>query len=159
MAQEIDMERAKEVFNEICDALDEKDWKYEKDEEKLVITSGIKGDDLPINFILVVNPKNQVVQFLSPLPFSVPEDKRIDAAVAVCVANYGLVDGSFDYDINDGEIRYRVTSSYRDSQLGADLYEYLIMVGASTVDNYNDKFFAVAKGFTTIQEFIQADRG
>lgn len=158
MENEVNMERAREVYDELCEMLDTREWSYDKDEERLIIKSGIKGKDLPINFILIVNPKSQVVQFLSSMPFAIPEDKRIDCAVAVCVANYGLVDGSFDYDITDGEIRYRVTSSYRDSRLGPDLYEYLIMVGASTVDNYNDKFFALSKGYTTIQEFIDNDR-
>ena len=137
--------------------LDTRDWKYEKHEDELLIKSGIKGEDLPIDFIVVVNPKNEVVQFISSLPFNIPEDKRIDAAVAVCVANYGLVDGSFDYDISDGEIRYRLTSSYRESIISEDLLEYMIMVSASTVDQYNDRFFMVSKGMMSIQQFIEKD--
>jgi len=157
MADNIDMQKAKEVFRTLVRMLDTRDWKYEKHEDKLLIKSGITGDDLPINFIVIVNPKNEVVQFYSSLDFKVPEDKRVDAAIAVCVANYGLVDGSFDYDISDGEIRYRLTSSYRDSILGEDLYEYMIMVAAATVDQYNDKFFMLSKGAMTIQEFIEKE--
>ncbi len=157
MAQEIDMKKAKEVYNGIIDMLDSRDWKYERHDEELLIKSGIKGDDLPIEFILFVKPENQVVQFLSRLPFNMPEDKRVDGAIAVAVANYGLVDGSFDYDISDGEIRYRLTSSYRSSYLSADLFEYMIMVAASTVDNYNDKFFMLSKGMLTVQQFIEQE--
>jgi len=157
MADNIDMQKAKEVFRTLVRMLDTRDWKYEKHEDKLLIKSGITGDDLPINFIVIVNPKNEVVQFYSSLDFKVPEDKRVDAAIAVCVANYGLVDGSFDYDISDGEIRYRLTSSYRDSILGEDLYEYMIMVAAATVDQYNDKFFMLSKGAMTIQDFIEKE--
>ena len=86
-----------------------------------------------------------------------PEDKRQDGAIAVCAANYGLVDGSFDYDIGDGEIRFRLASSYRDSDLGPDLFEYMIMVAASMVDNYNDKLFMLAKGMMTVQQFIEKE--
>lgn len=155
MAEEMNMRKAKEVFDTLVRMLDTRDWKYEKHEDKLLIKSGIRGDDLPVEFIVIVNPKNEVVQFYSSLPFRMPEDKRIDGAVAVCVANYGLVDGSFDYDLSDGEIRYRLTSSYRQSQLGEDLFEYMIMVAASTVDKYNDKFFMLSKGMMTIQQFIE----
>ncbi len=154
---DVNMTRAKEVFNTLVAMLDERDWHYDKFEDDLLIKSGIKGDDLPIEFFVVVNPKNQVVQFISKLPFNMPEDKRVDGAIAVCVANYGLVDGSFDYDISDGEIRYRLTSSYRESTLGKDLFEYMIMVAAGTVDNYNDKFFMVAKNMMTIQQFIESE--
>jgi len=154
---EVNMTKAKEIFGTLVAMLDERDWNYEKLEDDLVIKSGIKGDDLPIEFIVIVNPKNEVVQFISKLPFNMPEDKRVDGAIAVCVANYGLVDGSFDYDISDGEIRYRLTSSYRESILGKDLFEYMIMVAAGTVDNYNDKFFMLAKNMITIQQFIEQE--
>jgi len=157
MADQVDMRKAKSVFTSLVNMLDTRDWKYEKHEEDLLIRSASSGDDLPVEFVVVVNPKNQVVQFLSRLPFSIPDDKRVDAAIAVCVANYGLVDGSFDYDISDGEIRYRLTSSYRESELGADLFEYMIMVAATTVDNYNDKFFMLAKGMLTVQDFIEQE--
>ena len=137
--------------------LDNMEWKYEKHEDDLLIKSGVKGDDLPIEFIMVVRPKNQVVQFISSMPFNMPEDKRVDGAIAVCVANYGLIDGSFDYDLRDGEIRFRLTCSYRESTLSEELFNYMVMVSASTVDNYNDKFFMIAKGMMTVQQFIEQE--
>ena len=158
MSEELEMQQAKQVYASLIDMLDTRNWKYEKFENDLVVRSGIKGDDLPIEFIIFVKPKNQVVQFISKLPFNIPEDKRVDAAVAVSVANYGLVDGSFDYDISDGEIRYRLTSSYRESLLGADLFEYMIMCAASTVDDYNDRFFMLSKGMIDVQKFIELEK-
>jgi hypothetical protein len=94
MAQEVNMAKAREVFAEIVNMLDTRDWKYEKFEDDLLIRSGIKGDDLPVEFILFIKPENQVVQFISKLPFNMPDDKRVEGAIAVSVANYGLVDGS-----------------------------------------------------------------
>ena len=151
------MKEAKKVFDSLVKMLDERDWNYEKHEDELLIRSGIKGEDLPIEFLMVIKPKHQLVQFLSKLPFSFPDDKRVDGAIAICVANYGLIDGSFDYDINDGEIIFRLNSSYRESVLGPDLFEYMIMVSASTIDNYNDKFFMLAKGMMTIQQFLEQE--
>lgn len=151
------MKEAKKVFDSLVKMLDDRDWKYEKHEDELLIRSGIKGEDLPIEFLMVVKPKNQLVQFLSKLPFSFPDDKRVDGAIAICAANYGLIDGSFDYDISDGEIIFRLNSSYRESVLGPDLFEYMIMVSASTIDNYNDKFFMLAKGMLTIQQFLEQE--
>lgn len=149
---------AKKVFATMVKMLDERDWNYEKDEENLVIHSGVKGDDLPVEFIVAVDSEREVVRFLSKLPFAMPEDKRIDGALAVCVANNGMVNGSFDYDINDGEIVFRLTTSFKsESVLSEDLFEYMIMVSASTVDRYNDKFFMLAKGMMTIQQFIEQD--
>ena len=158
MSEALELQRAKQVYASLVNMLESRDWKFEKFEDDLVIRSGIKGDDLPIEFIMFVKPKNQVVQLISKLPFNMPEDKRVEGAIAVSIANYGLVDGSFDYDISDGEIRYRLTSSYRESVLGGDLFEYMIMCAASTVDNYNDRFFLLSKGMIDIEKFIELDK-
>ncbi len=155
MSSEVNMELAKRTFDTLVNMFETRNLKYDKNEEELIVRSGIKGDDLPIDFIVVVKPKNEVVQFLSKLPFNMPEDKIIDGAIAASAANYGLVDGSFDYNVMDGSIIFRLTSSYRDSILSEDLFEYMIMVSAATIDEYNDKFFMLAKGMIDIQKFIE----
>ena len=154
---EQDMRKAVEVYETLCSMLDNINWKYDKIEEKLMIKSGVKGDDLPIDFLVIVKPRNQVVQFISSLPFNMPEDKRVEGALAICTANYGLVDGSFDYDLSDGQIVFRLTSSYRESLLSEALFEYMIMVSASTIDKYNDRFFMLAKGMITLEQFMEMD--
>ena len=154
---EYDMKKAVEVYDTLCSMLDNIGWKYDKVEEKLMVKSGVKGDDLPIDFLVVVKPRNQVVQFISSMPFNMPEDKRVEGALAICTANYGLVDGSFDYDLSDGQILFRLTSSYRESLLSEALFEYMIMVSASTIDKYNDRFFMLAKGMITLEQFMEME--
>lgn len=154
---EVNMTKARETFATLCSMLDNKGWHYEKKEDELLIKSGAKGDDLPIDFIMTVDPQSEIVTFLSLLPFKADEDKRIDMALAVCVANYGLKDGSFDYKVEDGSIIFRLTSSYRGSTLSEDLFEYMLMVSATTVDEYNDKFFMISKGAMSIQQFIESE--
>lgn len=85
------------------------------------------------------------------------EDKRAHGAIAVCVANNGLNGGCFDYDVRDGEIRFRLTSGYRERTLGAALFEYMIKVSISAIDRYNDKFFMIAKGNMALQRFIEQE--
>lgn len=152
---EVNLQKAREVYESLISMLDNINWSYDRDDEKLTIKSGVNSEDFPVEFIVVVNSKNEVVQFISQLPFKAPEDKRIDMAIAVNVVNWGLCDGSFDYNVGDGRIIFRMTSSYRDSYLSEELFKYLIMVAASTVDNYNDKFFMLSKGMISIQKFIE----
>lgn len=156
---ELDMAQAKQTYENLCKMLDERDWRYERVDESLTIKSGVKGEDLPIEFIVRVNPRNQIVSFLSLLPFEIDESKRVDLALAVCAANYSLADGSFDYNLANGKILFRLTSSYRNSVLSADLFEYMIMVAATTVDEYNDKFFMISKGMLSVQKFMEDEAG
>jgi hypothetical protein len=157
MAQEYDMKKAAEVYETLCSMLDGIGWSYEKVEEKLMIKSGVKGDDLPIDFVVMVRPRNEVVQLLSVMPFNMPEDKRIDGALAICAANFGLIDGSFDYDLSDGQIVFRLTSSYRESLLSEELFKYMVMVSAGTIDKYNDRLFMLAKDMITLEKFLELE--
>jgi len=155
MAEKLDMRKAKEVYKTLIRMLDGINWNYDRDDDKLLIKSGVSSDDLTVEFIVVVQPKQEVVQFLSTLPFKMPEDKRVDGAVATSVVNYRLVHGSFDYDMRDGRIIFRMTSSYRDSKISEELLKYTIMVSSATVDDYNDKLFMLSKGMITLDDFIK----
>ncbi len=149
--------RAREVYNTLVKTLREKDWKFQPIDEDMVIRSSVTGEDLPVEFIMRVREDKEIVEFYSKLPCHMPDGKRVDGAIAVCVANYGMIQGCFDYDISDGEIRFRMTNSFHEGTLNGDLMYQMLMIGASTVDAYNDKFFMLAKGMLTVQQFIEQD--
>ncbi len=155
MATENELALAKTVYNDLCSLLDRKDWKYQKHEDDLVVTFGVNGEDISMDFVLAVDAERQILRVFSQLPFAVPEDKRMDLAIATCVASFGLVDGSFDYDIASGGIVFRMTASFRESRIGDGLFGYLIDCSCAMVDAFNDKFFALCKGVMTINEFIE----
>lgn len=155
MADERKIKAAKATYDVLCKKLDDMNWKYDKIEENYVIKSGVRGDDLPIEFIIAVEPDTQIVRLLSKLSFDIAEEKRIDAAIAVCAANNGLVAGNFDYDILKGEIIFRMTNDFRESLLSGEVFEFMIIVGTEIIDRYNDRFFMLSKGMLKVEEFIQ----
>ncbi len=160
MATEREIQNAENVFKSVCSMLDSINFRYETSmrDEDYVITCTVNGEDIPMKMLIIVRPEREIVTLLSPMPFMTPEDKRVDMALAVAVANYGIIDGSFDYDLNDGEIRFRMTASYVESLLGEELFKYMLFVSANTVDRYNDRFLAIAKGLMTLEQFIDADK-
>ena len=158
MVEERAMKQAKSVYETICKSLENNGWNYTREEEDLVIRCGIRGDDLPMDIVFIVNPKAQVVSLFSPMPYKIKEDKRVEAALAVCVANNGLVNGAFDYDLSDGSIHFRVVSSFCESILGEELFNYMIMIAAGTVDIYNDKFLMISNGMMNFQQFLEWDQ-
>ena len=154
---EVNMKQAKEVFATMVKMLDARDWHYSKDEENLVIHSGVKGDDLPVEFIVAVDAEREVVRFMSKLPFSMPEEKRVDGAIAVCIANNnGVVNGSFDYNIASGEIYFKMAAPFCGGvDLSQDVFHMLTFVGTSTVNAYNDKLFMISKGMMTVSDLMK----
>lgn len=147
-------ERALRVFRGLCDNLDKRNWNYQKDEERLRIECTAHGDDLPMDLSIRVEADRQLLMLLSTLPFNVPEDKRLDLAIAITHVNDRLVDGSFDYDISDGRILFRLTSSFIDSEIGNDLFTYLVGCSCQTIDAFNDKLMRVALDMMGVEEFI-----
>ena len=157
MASEKELEMGKKIYGDLCQALDNHEWRYTRHDEDLTITMGMTGDDLPIEMIIRINDKAQVVSVYSVLPVTVPEDKRVLMATAVCVANNNLVNGSFDLDVSKGRMVWRLCTTYRGSLLGSDAYQYMVMVSASTVDKYNDRFLMLAKGMIDLPKFIDME--
>ena len=153
---EIKMERAKKAYATLCEALDARNWKYEKVDDDLLVHFSVNGDDLPIQYIIFVDVDRQLIRLLSHMPFDMSEDKRIDGAIATCHATYGLRDGSFDYDLPDGKIVYRMTSAFLDNEVPVSVIQYMIDFTGAVVDKYNDKFFALNKGFLTIEKFLES---
>lgn len=149
------LKNAKSVFSTLCKALDSRNWKYNKDENELVITFGVSGDDLSMNFVVKIDADRELVRLFSRMPFKFPEERRLEGAIATCHANYLLVDGSLDYDYTDGECTFRMTASYRDSLLSPTLFDYMVDVSCQTVDDLNDKLLLVAKGVLTPDEFLK----
>ena len=149
---------ARDVFQAFKNHLDSMNFRYDANESELVIRLTVHGDDLPQPTIIRVMGDREVVQILSPIPCKMPEDKRVDGAIAVSVANYGMINGSFDYDMEDGEIRFRVAMSYRGIDLNDDLIKYILGIVFFTTDKYNDRFFMVAKGLMTLEQFIDKEK-
>lgn len=155
MADENKMILAKEVFEALCNMLESRNTKYDKDEENLMVHFILSGEDIPMRFILVVDAERQLVRLLSPLPFKMNEDKRLEGAIAACAASFGMLDGNFDYDINDGTIVFRMTACYRDSNISEDFFVYMIACSNAMVEKYNDRFLALNKGYMEVSEFIE----
>ena len=131
-------EEGKKVFKLLCSMLDSIGWTYDKMEEKLAIETSARGDDFPIHIRIGIDD----------------DHKRQEGAVCAGAANYRIVDGAFDYDVRDGQILYRQNVCYRDAVISEETLKYLLNCACSTVDQYNDKMFMVAKGVLPLTDYI-----
>ena len=140
--------------------LDEKQLKYTVEEQtdaRAHIRIGFVGNDIPMTLHIILRTDRQLATVFSPMPFTFPLDRISEGAEAVTAANYGLIDGSFDLDMETGEIRFRLTSSYLGSVLSEELFSYLMFVSAETIDRYNDRFFLLSSGQLPLADFVRMD--
>lgn len=158
MADEKDLKKAQDVYAALCSAMDADGWRYTRHEDDLILTASARGDDLPIDIILKVDAERNLLSLFSVLPVTVPENTRMEVAVAITIANNGIVHGNFDYDLAKGRIVFRMSNSYLGCQLGKEAFLYMLYVACGTVDQYNDKFLMVAKGMMTLEQFLQGEQ-
>lgn len=154
MAEQKNLEQAQATFAALCQALDKEGWHYQKDEEKLSIECSARGDDLPMELRVNVDVDRMFVILLSPIPFAIQDDKRLDVAIAVCAINNALVDGCFDFDVTSGRMFFRMTNSFIESKIGEEVFLYMLYCSCQTIDEYNDKLLMLAKGTISLEQFL-----
>ena len=106
---------SKDYSREIAGAIDnflvEDDWNFSFNEENGIFRLGVglKGKIKNLSYIVSVGDDGYNVYATSPIGAD-GADSSMMAAIAefVCRANYGLRNGNFELDFNDGEIRYKV---------------------------------------------------
>ena len=145
---------ARSAYKTLLTALDSMEWKYERDDEKMRVDFSVRGDDLAMNFIVLIDEDRQLIRLLSFLPFNFPKETRVEGAIATSQINYKLAEGSFDYDLSDGETSFRQTSSFRGSLISPKMLQEMVNCAVCTVDDYNDKLFMLSKGVLSLNDFI-----
>lgn len=150
--------KAVRIYEMFKSYLKSNNFRFDSHDDDLVITMTVHGEDLPQPTIIRVMDDRDMVQVLSPIPAKIPEDKRVDAAVAVATANYGMINGSFDLDMSDGEIRFRVAQTYKDMDFNEEAIRYLLAIVFFTTDKYNDRFFMLGKGVLSLEQFIEKEK-
>ena len=147
--------QASKVFGTLCSHLDDLNWHYEKNEEDLSTEFKIRGKDLDISMRISINTDLQIVYVSSVLPLHVPEDRILELALAVNGLNTMTLGGYFVLDCLDGTLEFRMTTSYADSVVGKELFEYMIATTFENVERYNDRFVFLIKEIVSLRDFFR----
>lgn len=101
---------SREIANVIREFLDNDDWHYSFDEKKGMFRFGLtlKSKLKNIKYYVDVKEDEFICYAVSPVGGD-EDDSKMMASLAefLCMANYGLKNGNFEFDFRDGEIRYK----------------------------------------------------
>lgn len=142
------------AFEVVCRAFDQKGWKYHADNEKLTLITSFTGDDLSMPMSVTVDDERGILRVYSYLPLTFPEDKIPLGAYATHLANWQMINGAFDFNVQNGKMLFRIVQSYRGRALNEEVVRYMINVTANTVDNFNDKLADLAEGKMDYGEYV-----
>ena len=143
----------KALFNTLCQTLDNMKWRYDTDEKNLVVRTTAVGKDLSMKLNMHVDAERQVMYLKSPMPFAIQENVRDTVAKAAIIANYTMLNGSFEFDFDTGYLAFKMVIPYMESMLSEKVCHYMIILSCNMTDKFNDKFQALVEGRMTLAEF------
>ncbi|GAA4841492.1 YbjN domain-containing protein [Algivirga pacifica] len=122
-----------EISREYLDSLQ---WKYQDEELHNAIRFGIELENGKVECLLIEKVEQELLQFFSLIPLNAPQDRIEAVAEYVSRANFGLSFGCFEFDYDEGEIRYRTSILTPKGIASENQISSLIHVNLNTMDRY-----------------------
>lgn len=79
-------------------------------------------------------------------PWRVPEEARAAVTTYVTRANFGMLIGNFEFDLDDGELRYKTSLDFEGCELQPGLVRNLVTSNVKTMDRYLPGLASVIDG-------------
>ncbi len=152
------METKQSLYSKFCGYLDSIGFKYDCDDEKCAVETGVQGDDLPMRFHITFDDEPLRMWMWSMLPAVVRDGKKMAAcAIAVHKVNSEMFLGNFDMDPEDGTIGYELTTLFEgcDVEDPQATFGTIVALATSYIDEYNEKIAALAMGMIDLDEFMK----
>ncbi len=129
----------------LCRTLERNDIRYNREDEKLCVICRVGGNEIEISFRFTINPSKMLITLYSPLPVEISSEKTADMALALCMINSTLDDGSFCMDIKNNLLYFKMTCSFYETQVNDTIFEYMLSTSADIIDEYYPKLKILAK--------------
>ena len=151
-----------ELFECLCEFLDEDGWSYERlEEEEHSVIMGFVGDQSRWKCYGKVREDLQVFIFYSIAPAMVPLDgEALSAAIEyITRANYGLIMGNFELDLSDGEVRFKTSIDVEGAEISYEPVRNAVYANVMMMGRFLPGLAAVVAGeMNPLQAIEEAER-
>ncbi|WP_168500143.1 YbjN domain-containing protein [Anabaena sp. UHCC 0204] len=124
------------IFANVIAFFEKDDWQFRKIDDEDSLLLAFEGDNGRWNCYAKVREEQKQFVFYSICPVQISEDKRLTIAEFITRANYGMINGNFEMDFNDGEIRYKTSIDVDGDQLSYALIKNLVYANVTMMDEY-----------------------
>lgn len=136
------MAYSKKTYEKIENVLEKMKWKYEVDEREdrcLIRTGMYMDEDRKISKIVILfNIQEDDVSVIATSAIKADTKNKVRMAEFLSRANDGLKDGNFEFDYDEGKIRYKSYIYVNGRDVEEDEILHSILVVASMWDVYGD---------------------
>lgn len=93
-----------------------------------------------------VNQENNQLIFYSVIPSRVPKESRAPVMEFITRANYNLLIGNFEMDMEDGEVRFKTSVDVSGDSLSIALVKNMIYFNFIAIDRHLESLMKVMYG-------------
>ena len=116
--------------------MEENNLKFQRHDEAERLMLGIGGRNGRWQIVVQVNQAREQVTVLSMLESHCPPERLPAMCEFLTRANWGLILGNYEMDLQDGEIRYKTSVDMEGQVLPQSMIRPLMAANISTVDRY-----------------------
>lgn len=133
--------------------LDDDDWNYDFDEEKGIFSFNLSMSNKlkKISYRVRVRKYDYISYATCPMN---ADDCIAEMAEFVTRANYGLINGNFELDYRDGEIRYKCFVNCDETVPGKETIKDSIYVPAAMFKRYGNGIINVLFGMKSAKDAV-----
>ena len=122
------------------------EWPHEQVKELPMVRSRYSGRNGHFDCWFQVRPDEKQMMFYSRSPINATPDSRQALALFFTRANYGMVLGNFELDLDDGEMRYKVSIDAEEVELTHTFLKNFSYTAVVTMDRYLPGILKVMAG-------------
>ncbi len=120
----------------VAEFLDAQGWEYAPAPDGDVLAFVFSGDHGQWTCYCEAMEEHQRVAFYSVAPLNVPEETRPAVMEFITRANFGLVIGNFELNLEDGEVRSKTSLDLKGSELTPALAQRAIIPNLHAMNTY-----------------------
>lgn len=144
-----------DIANKIKEFLDEDKWKYRYAEDDKVFITGVNVGSIEGNIKIYIFVKKEGYTVYEIMNNRAEAERYSSISEYLHRANYGLRDGNFEFDYNEGEIRYKTYVNCNGMEdISNKIIQDSIYVGLAMIQRYGKGLLKVMLGIETPLEAI-----
>ena len=124
------------LFQVLCDTLSRNGWQYNFDPRNEIIHIETHGVNINLHSVIYVDEEQESFLCNTHINLKIPYAKRTQVCEFINRVNYEMVNGNFEMDMEDGEIRYRTSLDVSNAEVSKEQIMNLIWHGAQSFDTF-----------------------
>lgn len=112
------------------------DWSVQVDKARHLLTMRYHGQNGDWSCYARVREAQHQFAFHSLYPQRIPQERRVEMALFITLANFGMIIGNFEMDLSDGELRFKTSIDVEGDRLTPALIGQMVFANLFMMDKY-----------------------